>query len=74
MKIIETKLEVQVRENNRLKRDKSELEQMYRSMESEHIKLKDIVHERENLLDNLTAKLEKQTNSLSMREEENERK
>jgi len=43
-------------------------------MASEHHRLKDIVQERENLLDNLTAKLENQTNSLSMREEDNERK
>lgn len=43
-------------------------------MSSEHIRLKDIVQDRENLLDNLTSKLEVQTNNLSSRDDENDRK
>jgi len=67
-------LEFQVRENTRIRREKGELDNMYRNMNNEHSKLKEIVQDRENLLDNLTAKLEKQTMSLSERDEVNERK
>lgn len=47
---------------------------MQRTITSEHNRLKEIVQDRENLLDNLTSKLEVQTNNLSSRDDENDRK
>lgn len=73
LKLVETRFEVFNRELLRLKKENQEYSGLHKDLTIENNRLKQIIQERESVLDRVTLQLEKQGIELSKQEEERNR-
>lgn len=73
LKLIETRFEVFNREMARLKKENQEYNALHKQLATENNRLKDIIQDRESVLDRFTQQLEKQTSDLGVKHEQSER-
>jgi len=73
LKLIETRFEVFNREMARLKKENQEYNSLHKQLATENGRLKELVQDRESVLDRFSQQFEKQTGEIGQRHEQHER-